>query len=73
VFERFYRVEGDSTRGTGLGLSIARAIVERHHGTIRLADAHRGARLPGLAVLIELPTGDVSAQRSSEAAGLSVA
>ena len=73
VFERFYRVEGDSTRGTGLGLSIARAIVERHHGTIRLADAHPGAALPGLAVLIELPTHDVSAQRSAEAAGLSVA
>jgi signal transduction histidine kinase len=73
VFERFYRVEGDSTRGTGLGLSIARAIVERHHGTIRLADANPGAALPGLAVLIELPTGDGSAQRASEAAGLSVA
>ena len=72
VFERFYRVEGDSTRGTGLGLSIARAIVERHHGTIRLGDAHPGARLPGLAVLIELPT-DISAQRSSEATDLSVA
>lgn len=73
VFERFYRVEGDSTRGTGLGLSIARAIVERHHGTIRLADAHPGASLPGLAVLIELPTSDISAQRATEIAGLSVA
>lgn len=73
VFERFYRVEGDTTRGTGLGLSIARAIVERHHGTIRLGDAHPGAVLPGLAVLIELPTIDVSTQRSIEAAGLSVA
>lgn len=73
VFERFYRVGGDSTRGTGLGLSIARAIVERHHGTIRLGDARPGAALPGLAVLIELPTSDVSTQRSTEAAGLSVA
>jgi signal transduction histidine kinase len=72
VFERFYRVEGDSTRGTGLGLSIARAIVERHHGAIRLADAHPGAPLPGLAVLIELPT-DGAASRAGEAAGLSVA
>ena len=73
VFERFYRVEGDATRGTGLGLSIARAIVERHHGTIRLGDAHPGASLPGLSVLIELPTIDVSAQRATEATGLSVA
>lgn len=73
VFERFYRVEGDSTRGTGLGLSIARAIVERHRGTIRLADARPGAALPGLAVHIELPVDDAIGQRSAEAAGLSVA
>ena len=73
VFERFYRVEGDSTRGTGLGLSIAKAIVERHHGSIRLAEAHPGAALPGLAIQIELPTGDGMGPRSAEAAGLSVA
>jgi two-component system, OmpR family, sensor kinase len=73
VFERFYRVEGDSTRGTGLGLSIAKAIVERHRGSIRLAEAHPGAALPGLAVLIELPTSEGAAQGSNEAAGLSIA
>ena len=73
VFERFYRVEGDSTRGTGLGLSIAKAIVERHHGSIRLAEAHPGAALPGLAIHIEVPTGDGMSQPSGEAAGLSVA
>ena len=73
VFERFYRVEGDSTRGTGLGLSIAKAIVERHRGTIRLAEAHPGAALPGLAVHIELPTSAGANLRSSESAGLSVA
>ena len=43
VFERFWR--GDESRaagGTGLGLAIARAIVELHGGTIRVADAPGG-------------------------------
>ena len=55
VFERFYRVAGDATRGTGLGLAIVKAIVERHQGTIALADAQPGSEPPGLAVRIRLP------------------
>jgi two-component system, OmpR family, sensor histidine kinase BaeS len=37
VFDRFWRVNGDSARdngGTGLGLSIVKAIVEAHGGTV---------------------------------------
>ena len=49
VFEPFVRGEGST--GTGLGLAIARAIVEAHGGTIRLADEPGG----GTAVVIELP------------------
>jgi two-component system OmpR family sensor kinase len=50
VFERFHRVAGDPTAGSGLGLSIAKAIAERHHGSIRLEDAR-----PGLAAKVSLP------------------
>jgi signal transduction histidine kinase len=47
VFDRFYKADASRTgtavpSGSGLGLSIVRAIVERHGGTVRAANAADG-------------------------------
>jgi signal transduction histidine kinase len=56
VFERFVRLDADRARhgdgGAGLGLAIARAVAERHGGTIEIVDGHDGA---GACFLVRLP------------------
>jgi signal transduction histidine kinase len=55
VFERFYKVDSSRTSGSagsGLGLSIAKAIVERHGGTIAVE-----SRPERTAFVITLPSG----------------
>jgi two-component system OmpR family sensor kinase len=52
VFDRFYRVEGNTQPGSGLGLAIARAIATRHGATIELQDAPSGQ---GLRVKVVFP------------------
>ena len=46
VFQRFIRLDSArSTPGNGLGLSLVKAVVERHNGTIELADNDPGLRV----------------------------
>jgi PAS domain S-box-containing protein len=55
LFRRFYRASTALDKripGTGLGLVITRTIVERHHGTIALAE-HTG---PGTTFVVRLPS-----------------
>jgi signal transduction histidine kinase len=54
LFARMYRstmVRDRAIPGTGLGLALSRAVVQRHHGTIEIAD-HDG---PGTTVRVRLP------------------
>jgi two-component system, OmpR family, sensor kinase len=55
VMRRFQRVDGDLTAGSGLGLPIAKAIAERHGGSLMLGEARPGRQPPGLRVQIRLP------------------
>ena len=55
VFDRFYRVEGNTQHGSGLGLAIARAIAERHGAAITLQDAPGGQ---GLRATVDFPQGN---------------
>jgi two-component system sensor histidine kinase TctE len=52
VFERFHRVDRQSTEGSGLGLAIVREIAQRHGAEIALDDAPSGR---GTRVRISFP------------------
>ena len=52
MIDRFYRVDQSrTTPGSGLGLSLVAAVVELHHGELRLED---NADEQGLRVVVEL-------------------
>lgn len=55
AFDRFWQVDSSDTRakeGTGLGLSIAKAIVERHKGTIEIEDTPGGGATLAFTLLL---------------------
>lgn len=52
VFERFYRIIGNTAKGSGLGLAIVAQIVQLHKGEIQLDTAKSGK---GLAITIKFP------------------
>ncbi|WP_050526677.1 sensor histidine kinase [Pseudorhodobacter aquimaris] len=43
IFDRFIRLNDDSSGGCGLGLAIVRKIAETHGGTARVLESQRGA------------------------------
>ncbi|MBX3065426.1 MAG: response regulator [Anaerolineae bacterium] len=60
VFERFFQVEGTSSRrfgGTGLGLAIAKDFVELHGGAISIGEAAEGGALITITLPLHAPTG----------------
>ena len=57
VFDRFYRVPGDSAAGitgSGLGLAIVKRIAERHGATVTLGPGLSGPNGEGLGVAVRL-------------------
>ena len=55
IFERFYRVKGNSAQGTGIGLHLTKRLVDLHGGTLTVADNPNGA---GTVFTVTLPLGD---------------
>ena len=62
VFATFERAKAADFEGTGLGLSICRHIVERHGGTIGVANPPEGA---GTCIELTLPTTDEAFDRAT--------
>jgi two-component system OmpR family sensor kinase len=54
VFDRFFRLNGETVEGSGLGLSIVKSVVAKHGGSVSLENRHDG--LSGLIATIALPT-----------------
>ncbi|WP_428309423.1 ATP-binding protein [Hydrocarboniphaga sp.] len=52
VFDRFYRVAGNSAGGSGLGLAIVRSIADAHGAVVSLDDGLAGR---GLSVTVRFP------------------
>jgi signal transduction histidine kinase len=65
IFSRLPRPQSDTARaemGVGLGLRIVKALVEAHHGAVRIARAESG----GARLIVRIPSfvGDTAAQQA---------
>ncbi len=58
IFDKFYRLAGESKDGAGLGLAICREIVRAHEGQIGVVPARSGR---GSEFFFTLPAGEVAA------------
>lgn len=55
IFDRFYQARGGPATGTGIGLALARAIADRHHGTLSAENSPGG----GARFTLTLPARDI--------------
>ncbi|MEN8179840.1 MAG: ATP-binding protein [Pseudomonadota bacterium] len=55
IFERFYRLPGNTTPGSGLGLSIVEAIIRVHAGAISISAPEHNS---GLIVTVQYPSAE---------------
>lgn len=64
IFEKFYRIEGQSKTGTGIGLAICKGIVEMHRGSITAESRSGGGAV--IRILLPLESQDVVTTRDSQ-------
>jgi two-component system sensor histidine kinase TctE len=57
VFERFYRILGNTAEGSGLGLAIVREIAQQHGAEVDIFNNPRAmqAKLPGALFRLSIP------------------
>jgi len=51
IFDRFYRINSETSKGNGIGLNICKQIIEAHSGTIS-AESRQGK---GSSFIVRLP------------------
>lgn len=56
VFDRFYRINDDTTGGCGLGLSIVRRVAEAHGGGARIVNGDKGTTVEMSFLMSGVPT-----------------
>ncbi|OEZ62009.1 sensor histidine kinase [Duganella sp. HH105] len=68
VFERFYRILGNSAEGSGLGLAIVREIAQQHGAEVDIYNNPRAqqARLPGALFRLSFPLPPPAPEDESE-------